>query len=438
MRSFGRNRRLGFEGLERRELLTGNVNAGLDVNGNLVLSGDLSANAVVVYRGAFGRMFVQGGRITANDANTRTTVNGQFTGVGFDTSGGITLNMSDGNDKVLITNFDIQGNITGFCGVGNDTVALQSSSAGAVSFTTNDLSAVPYGKVSVSGLVNINGGDGNDVISLSDATIGGAFTFTGGNGNDQYIDTGSSHTANTIGGTVTLTMGSGDDTIAMTRRAIGGYLNIDDGDALTKSTVQLVSTRVNLDVTMNLSIKRDFLVMRGEDNSTGRFQARDVNISTGDGNDYVQVYDGIMVNLKVDTGAGDERNGTTDFGVKLLNLAINTQLFLDTGVGNDWAYVNNVNTTYVRIYTQTGVDRLIVNHINANDGLVDTGSENDFAGLHDSQYAILAVMLGDGNDIFEARALNVTSRTTLDGGLGANTYRDQGGNSFANLTRTNI
>src|SRR4051812_7605599 len=112
-----RNRRLGFESLEGRQLLAGNVIAGLDVNGNLVLTGDLANNAVMVTRAFFnGQVLVQGGRSNPSDPSTATTVNGQTTSLSFDTSGGIIANMGDGSDSVLVTNLGVQGSITGSLG----------------------------------------------------------------------------------------------------------------------------------------------------------------------------------------------------------------------------------------------------------------------------------------------------------------------------------
>ena len=86
-------RRLAFEYLERRQLLAGDVNVGIDVSGNLVLNGDLDDNYVVVTRGSFSTMLVTGGRSSPGDANTRTTINGQTGTLSFNTTGGLVVNM---------------------------------------------------------------------------------------------------------------------------------------------------------------------------------------------------------------------------------------------------------------------------------------------------------------------------------------------------------
>lgn len=118
-------RRLGFEGLERRELLTGNVTAGLDVNGNLTITGDLQDNHVAIFPGQFGTILVAGGR-SNGQASGNTTVNGQTGPVAFNTTGGLVANMGDGHDRILMTRLALQGNIIANMGRGADQFALQS------------------------------------------------------------------------------------------------------------------------------------------------------------------------------------------------------------------------------------------------------------------------------------------------------------------------
>src|SRR5688500_15277002 len=116
-------RQLSFENLERRQLLAGNVNVSIDVNGNLVLNGDIGDNHVVVTRGSFSTLLVSGGRSVTSDSSTVTRINGQTTTLSFNTTGGVILDMDEGDDRVLLTDMGLQGNVIGSLGLGNDQLA---------------------------------------------------------------------------------------------------------------------------------------------------------------------------------------------------------------------------------------------------------------------------------------------------------------------------
>ncbi len=430
-----RSRALGFEGLERRELLAGNVVAGLDVNGNLRINGDRLDNHVAVYRGFFGQILVAGGRSAAQPGSA-TLVNGQTTPQAFNTTGGIIVNMGDGNDRVLVTNLALQGNITGNLGKGNDQLALQSSAQGAVGFVLNNAGAVPYGKFGMSGTVNIAGGDDNDTLSLYDATIGSNVIFLGQNGNDLFVQSGSSHSQNVIGGGVKFEPGSGDDAVTVRRLAVGGGFTVNESDSLLGTNVALTNIRVNLDLRIIVANGNDTVILQGEDNSSNRFQARNVVILTNGGDDTVNVNRGIMSNLRVLTGSGNEGGGF--FGVELVNLAIGGLLYTDTGSGLDNVYLQNIASDKLRLFTGTQSDGVIAENLIIRDAVFDMLDAGDVVGLYDSRFDLLTVRLGDANDSLTAGGLTVTTRAMFDGGLGFNTFNDAGGNSFNRLVRRNI
>lgn len=435
---FEKRRRLGLEALEQRQLLAGNVSAGLDVNGNLILNGDLQSNHVVVTKGFFaGQLVVSGGRSISNDPDSATFINGQSTPLTFSTSGGLLVNMSSGNDRVLLTNVGLIGNLGGSLGSGGDVLALQSSSRGPISFTLNNGGAPQFGKASVSGFVDVRGDNHNDTFVLYDATVSSNLTFRGGDGNDLFNFTGTAPSNNVVGGSVQLLPGGGNDAINLRRMAVGSNFRVDDGWAATLTRVSLVNLRVNFDVLMNLSIRRDVVTMTGEDAGSNRFQARNVIINTGDGIDRVSVNRGVMVNLTVSTGAGSEVDGSTS-GVGLNFLTINTQLLLDTGTGNDSAFLGNVNVDMLRVNLQTGSDTVYTNRVDASDAVFDTFDGADLVSLRESIYEELSAFLGDHDDTLQARDVSVTDRAYFDGGLGFNTYRNQGGNVYRRLTRVNI
>lgn len=437
-KSMVKQRKLGIEGLEQRQMLAGNVSAGLDVSGNLVLNGDLESNHVVVTKGFFpNQLVVSGGRSVSDNPNSATLINGQATPLTFSTSGGLVLNMERGDDRVLLTNVGLIGNLIGTLGGGDDLLALQSSSQGPVSFTLNNGNSPQFGKASVSGFVNVQGHNGDDTFVLYDATISGNLTMRGGDGRDLFNFTGTTHKNSVVGGSVQLLPGGGNDTINIFRMAVGNSFRVDDGWAASLTRVTLNSLRVNFDILMNLSIRRDVVRLMGEDAGSNRFQARNVTINTGDGIDSVSVWRGVMVNLTVSTGAGSEVDGANP-GVRLNVLAINTQLFLDTGSGNDDAYLGNINVKTLRVNMESGSDRVRANFIDAADAIYSMAGGADFVSLQDSSYELLSVFLGDQDDVLQARNVSVTDEALFDGGLGVNTYRDRGGNIYRRLTRVSI
>jgi hypothetical protein len=432
-----RSRHLAFEGLERRQLLAGNVSAGLDVNGNLVLSGDLNDNHVVVTRGFFsGTLLVTGGRSVPGDSSTVTRINGETTTQSFSTSGGLILNMSDGSDRVLLTNVGLIGNVTGSLGNGSDQLAFESDDQGPLPFTLNNGNEPNFGNVSMSGLVNVNGNDGNDSLVMFDAIIGGNLTFAGGGGNDLFNSSGTDTDDNVVGGSVQLTPGTGNDSISIFRLAVGANFRVDDGSAATRTNVGITNLRANLDILLNLSVRQDVVTLRGESSGV-RFQARNVTINTGEGWDNVRLEYGTMTNLTLSTGNGNE-GSASDTGIRLNFLGIGTSFLLDTGDGIDTAFLGNITVDSLRVDMRGGTDRVVANNLNVQDAIFTTLDGDDFVGLHESNYDELSVFLGDDDDVLQVRNLDVDVRTTFDGGLGFNTLQNQGGNTFRRLTRTNI
>jgi len=431
----GNRRRLGFESLERRELLAGNVNAGLDVNGNIVLTGDADHNHVVVYRGFFGQILVEGGT-SDGQASGRTRVNGSFGAVGFNTRGGVIVSMGNGNDRVLLTNVAMLGNVTGSLGVGNDRIGLHSDPSATVPFTMNDFGAVPYGNYSLSGSVIINGQGNNDTLSLFDVVVAGNVTFDGGNGNDVFVQNGVDVDDNTIGGTATIRGGNDDDTVNVRRLAVGGNFIVNDASARTRSSINLVNLRVNLDIRLILTSLADNVVLQGEDNGPNRFQARTVVINTFEAADTVQVSNGIMTNLRINTGTGNEGGGF--FGVQVTNVTAGNQVFVDTGPGLSNLLLDNIRTDSLRVFTGDQSDGVIAQNMDVANAFFDTGESDDVVGLHSSVYDFLVVNLLGGDDQLHASGLTVTVRAEFNGGAGVNTYFDQGGNSYNRLIRRNI
>src|SRR5215475_3680231 len=164
-------RRLGFESLEDRTLMAGNVTAAV-VNGTLQITGDKSANVIQIQQAPGNGIRLVG---------VGTTINGSSAARVFGASD-ISLDMLGGNDSVTASSL-ATGALTGSLGDGNDTVAFSNviSSKGLALLlgAGNDVANIKGGRVI--GDLGIDGEDGNDSISVSGIRVSGDLTLVGGN-----------------------------------------------------------------------------------------------------------------------------------------------------------------------------------------------------------------------------------------------------------------
>lgn len=432
-KSFLSRRTLGFERLERREVLSGDVTATID-GGNLIITGDASNNNIVITRGAAGQVVVAGG--TDAGPGTETNVNGGVTAaVLTGHTGDILIDMRAGNDRVVITNYVAPGVINATLGAGDDTFALQSRSVASLPFTRNDAVAVTYGEVRAESVFTFANG-GNDAFAMYDANINGDVIFYGDFGNDTFTMEGATVTDSFVARAVLVDMGWGEDTVTATRTTIRDSFTLYDGGATVGSNVTLTSLAVDRHVRMYLSIMTDNVVIRGEDNGLNRFRADDLVVFTGDTRDDVMIENAILTNLTVDTGAGDEGNGF--FGIELRNLAVAYDLWVNSGDGFDNILIESSTASVVRVFGGAGSDGLIVRNVTAADAVYDSGEQGDVVGLYDSDYNRLVVGLYGGIDQLYVGSVRVTSAATFDGGDGEDTFIDRDGNDFEASNQVSI
>ncbi len=104
-RSYSSGRRLGFESLETRRCMAGNVTAAL-VGGDLVVEGDADANTISIVEGAVDGEFIVLGGDDADGA--ATNVNGAPNGLAVvsGVSGSLIVRLREGNDVVDVANID--------------------------------------------------------------------------------------------------------------------------------------------------------------------------------------------------------------------------------------------------------------------------------------------------------------------------------------------
>ncbi|HEY2827172.1 MAG TPA: hypothetical protein VGJ04_06190 [Pirellulales bacterium] len=160
------SRKLSFQTLEDRSLMTGNVSVSVQ-NHALVVNGDNQDNAIEIQQVGNGQF-----KVLATDGATK--INGQSTPQTFSgITGDFKINLNGGTDVLSIDNFAklvpqmiLPGNLKVDLGSGNDVMYL------------DDLS--------VQGGVTINGGSGGKVLDFSTSHIGNP-TFNAGQ-NDLNIN----------------------------------------------------------------------------------------------------------------------------------------------------------------------------------------------------------------------------------------------------------
>lgn len=430
-----RHRRFGFEQLERREVLAGNVTAVID-GGNLVITGDSGNNNIVISRGPLGQVIVAGGT-EGGAIGTETQINGSvapaiLSGFAVD----VLINMGDGNDRVVITDFTSSNVINAYLGGGDDVFLLQSRSEPALPFTRNDAAPVTYADVSTIGSVIVYANSGNDTFGMFDASIGGDLIFYGDVGNDTFIADGTTTADAVVQRAVLVDMGFGDDIFTAERISVRDGFTLFDGGATVGSTVTLTSLNVDRDVRMYLSIGADNVVIRGEDNGANRFFADDLVVFTGHTADTVTIENALVTNLTLDTGAGDEGNGF--FGIELRNLAVTDTLWVNSGEGFDNILLEDSSAGVIRLFSGAGSDGVIARNLNAVDAVFDAGDELDIFGLYDSDYERLVVGMYAGDDLLYLGSVRVTRAATFDGGDDDDTFRDRDDNDFQASNQVSI
>ncbi len=255
-----------IQGLEDRALLTGNVQAGLD-GPHLLVSGDSADNQLeltvinnqVVLRGLTGTT-INGSAENFVVADATDTAPGHVTiymGAGNDSvvlsrnviiAGDVWLDGGDGNDALSVTGATFRRQLNIYGRAGNDTISVQNA-------TTE-------------GLLRIKGKSGDDLISLSNLTANGEIRIEGGAGAD-----GVSFKNVTTAARTKINTGSGDDNIAITGSTLNGPLRIRtkrDSDMLTMD-----GNTVNGAVAVNMGSRNDGVQLKNTNtfNSSFHLQA---------------------------------------------------------------------------------------------------------------------------------------------------------------------
>jgi hypothetical protein len=230
------SRRLAFQQLEDRSLMTGNVTVAVQ-NHTLIVTGDNHANDIQIEQSASGQFTITG--LNGTTINGHTTPM-SFTGVTKD----VKIDLKDGSDKVRMGGVDglnfpavnIQGNLSIKTGNGNDHVAINANIKGNLDIDAgsgNDTVELLGVKVGSAGgnqnatvQMGSSAGNGFDTLDGIDFNIAHDFSIKTANsttGLSLYMD---ANAANSVGHDLNLQTGNGADNMAIYNTKIGHKLNV--------------------------------------------------------------------------------------------------------------------------------------------------------------------------------------------------------------------
>ncbi len=362
----------GFEGLEDRLLLAGNITSVLAA-GVLTLTGDAVANEVELAVGTNGQMVAKG--------LSGTTINGLET-----------------------VNFGVINTLTVLGGMGDDKITLNQTG----STITHD--------------VTINGGDGNDTISVT-GKFGADLIVLGGIGNDTLrvtntllssavadinMDSGDGNdtvtiSASKVGRDVIVQTGLGNDTVTATGLTIASTLSLQDTGGT--NSLRVTDSTAQNGVLLVLGVDNDTVTMTNVTSTLGK-----VEIDLGAGNNVLSISQTKALGTTVATLMGGV---ITDFGDGIRVIS---------GVGNDTITMSGLTVTNNLSQQDTGGTNSlrISNSTSQNDVLLALGAGNDTVTMTNvtSSLGKVEIDLGAGNNVLsisQTKALGTTVATVLGG-----------------------
>lgn len=249
MKNKGNARRLGFENLEGRTLLAGNVTAAV-ANGVLVVTGDDAANFLQIRQlpasgsaGSTGEW--AGARYEVINpyvpkGDTPTLINGQSSAIVEGVKNGVTIRMNGGNDHVILyrpgaagLRANAPGNVDFDMGTGSDVLGVYIVNHQQVDAKLGSGADRTYilGQVSTLNVVGdaawqVGDPPGGDSINL-DLTAAGPVSIDGKYGNN---DIRAKLATTTSRATVTIATGNGSDSVDLRGLVLAAPLRIDTGD----------------------------------------------------------------------------------------------------------------------------------------------------------------------------------------------------------------
>jgi hypothetical protein len=460
------DRKLRVEALERRCLLSGNVAAAVNSHGDLVITGDLSANGVQLTETATD--YVVTGLTTTGPTTINTFASRSFA-IGRVTHD-IIVNMKWGDDVVQV-------------GDGLTTVEAKHDLLVDMGSLGNKQLVVDW--VNVDHSAYFKSGSGQDAVDLKNLFISGNLALETRGGNKMIA------ISNTVvGGGAGIVTGSGDHLIGMVNFFLGGQLIVQTGNGNNVILATLDNTTLSgtagpppmTGAVADFANGHTFFTTTAYANAssleadlqsaaagaTFSFAALDASFQTGgwvwgSGNDFIDIANAMVAgDLRVDAGNGlnvigissttvggdaSISTGSQDDLVALLALDVTNQLTVETGSGNDMVGASRsaVDAAFTD-YAHSPNDKALLQaefdatnaaiplgdpSFNAHIVVFRTGSGDDHVYLSEFNNALaqLTVSLGAGNNDKLVFNLNTFAAALLDGGPGNNDTLDTTGNS---------
>jgi hypothetical protein len=300
--------KLGFESLESKQMLAGDVLVSL-INGNLLIGGDAEANSLVITAGEEeGTLVIQGldgTKVQFADADPTAPPTPETGLVVEDVRGHVRISLGDGDDMLAIHDIELPRSLATDMGAGEDKVRI-----GAAEDIEGEVSEDAEANVKVGGWLSVRTGEDNDSVVVGNASVGAVLSVLTDGGDDAV----------TLGaeGDV-LESGAANEGEAATLRARYG-VSVALGDGADTATLQEVATRGGVaigggnggDVVNLANVRALALGIRGG----GDVGADNVDLSglhvghaaieLGAGADELSIVDSAFKSLAVGMGAGDD------------------------------------------------------------------------------------------------------------------------------------
>lgn len=302
--------RLGFESLERRALMAGDVFVAIE--GELLrVEGDNLANQVTLSQSIAGDLVVSG--------QNGTTING-MPSVRFvrPVINAAEIRMEGGDDAVVLRGLQLANDLFVDLGAGNDRLTSPAAapisvgaSASIYGEAGND--TIQLNRTKVFQDLYIDGGIGALAATVTDASIDKSMIIVGDEANDSVSVVGS-----TIGLDLSIETKGGSDTVRVSQlKAFSLFINTDSNGAIGRDVVNI----------SNASI------------------VEDLGVFTGAGDDVVRLTDTTSNKVTVSLDQGNDRLEAT-------NVVAATDIIFEGGAGFDTLLETDVFASIFRDYKE--------------------------------------------------------------------------------------
>jgi hypothetical protein len=448
---------LGFESLETRRLLAGNVSAVLSNNNTvLTLTGDSADNAVMVTNSSANVIQVVGLKTPGLTAGSSiaTTIGGgsskSYLGVttiifNFNGTG---TNHSNGDDTVILTNLALTGSVTinggdgdnffGFGDFENINNAVYDPAA------SSKLGALTLGQ----GLT-VNTGNGNSTVSAIWVTLNGAAGQNLGiNGGQGTTTVSMNHIA--VAHLANFNVATGSGTLDLTLNNFSAnYLTADT--TIGNDSITMTNSRVNFAITLTLDFGNDVVDLEN-------VVAGSVWAALGQGaNQFTGISDQINMATTIQSGAQVDSVTLNGYSTGSLSTALagggNILSFsnvtvagaasIGAGLGTtnaaDNVTIDHLSAASINMTAGSGDDTLSLTNISTPGAFnIDTGAGSDDVSIVGLSAASLWGMFQSGDDVVSVGNAAITGTAMFGGGPGNDTYNDEGNNTYGTLNKVNF